>query len=107
MLLDVRTYRVKAGMMQAQFNLYQRYGKAPQIKYLGQPLAFMKTETGNPNEYLHIWVYEDAGDRERKRTALAADPDWQVYCQKSAELGVLEEQTNRLMTPVDFFGITR
>ena len=31
-------------------------GKPPQTKHLGQPLAYMTTETGNPNQYIHIWT---------------------------------------------------
>jgi len=78
-------------------------GKAPQSKHLGQPLAYMTTETGNPNQYVHIWVYENAGDREAKRAAMWADLDWIAYTQESAKLGALEAQENKLMVPVDFF----
>ena len=103
MLLDVRTYRVKPNTLKAHFDLYERYGKPPQTRHLGEPLAYLRTETGDPNEYVHIWVYENAGDRETKRAAMLADPDWQDYLRRSAELGALISQTNRLMTPVDFF----
>ena len=77
-------------------------GKAPQSRHLGAPIAFLTTETGNPNEYVHIWMYEDAGDRERRRAAMQADPDWQAFLAASAELGALEYQENKLMKPVDF-----
>jgi hypothetical protein len=30
----------------------------------------MRTETGDPNEYVHIWVYENAADREARRAAM-------------------------------------
>jgi len=103
MLLDVRTYRVKPGQLKAQFEVYEKYGKAAQTRHLGQPLAFLRTETGDPNEYVHIWVYENAGDREKKRAAMLADPDWQDYMKRSAELGALVAQSNKLMTPVDFY----
>lgn len=103
MLLDVRTYCVKPGSLKAHMELYAQYGKGPQTKHLGTPLAFLKTETGNPNEFVHIWVYENAADREAKRAAMGADPDWLAYTKRSAELGALVEQKNRLMVPVDFF----
>ena len=67
MLLDVRTYRCRPGTINAHLALYNEMGKAPQTRHLGQPLAYLKTETGDPNEYVHIWVYENAGDREAKR----------------------------------------
>ncbi|MGD1875961.1 MAG: NIPSNAP family protein [Kiloniellaceae bacterium] len=103
MLLDVRTYKVKPGQLKAQFEVYAKYGKPAQTRHLGQPLAFLRTETGDPNEYVHIWVYENAADREKKRAAMMADPGWQDYLKRSAELGALVSQTNKLMTPVDFY----
>lgn len=103
MLLDVRTYKVKPNTLKAHFDLYERYGKPAQTRHLGQPLAYLRTETGDPNEYVHIWVYESAGDREKKRAAMQADPDWQDYLKRSAELGALVSQANKLMMPVDFF----
>ncbi len=103
MLLDVRTYKLRPGTLNAHFELYEKYGKAPQTRHLGQPLAYLKTETGDPNEYVHIWVYEDAADRETKRAAMQSDPDWQAYTKRSAELGALVRQNNKLMTPVDFY----
>ena len=103
MLLDVRTYTLKPGGLKAHFELYEKYGKAPQTRHLGQPLAYLKTETGDPNEYVHIWVYENAAHREAKRAAMQSDPDWQAYTKRSAELGALVRQNNKLMTPVDFY----
>ena len=107
MLLDVRTYRCRPGTINAHLALYNEMGKAPQTHHLGQPLAYLKTETGDPNEYIHIWVYESAGDRETKRAAMWADPDWLAYTEASAKLGALEAQKNQLMIPVDFFPTPR
>ena len=59
--------------------------------------------TGNPNQYVHIWVYDSAADRETKRKAMSADPDWIKYTQESAKFGGLANQENKLMTPVGFF----
>ncbi len=102
MLLDVRTYRCKPGTIAAHLALYEKYGKPPQFRCLGEPLCYLKCETGDPNEYMHIWVYENAGDREAKRAALWADEEWLAYTRKSAELGALASQANKLMTPVKF-----
>jgi hypothetical protein len=103
MLLDVRTYRCRPGTIKKHLELYEKMGKGPQSRHLGQPLAYLVTETGDPNEYVHIWVYQDAADRERRRAAMQADPEWVAYTQESAKLGALEHQNNKLMRPVDFF----
>lgn len=103
MLLDVRTYTCRPGTIKTHLALYAKLGKEPQTRHLGQPLAFLTTETGNPNQYIHIWVYENAGDREAKRAAMWADAEWLTYIQESNKLGALVEQQNALMKPVDFF----
>jgi hypothetical protein len=103
MLLDVRTYTCAPGTLNKHLALYEQQGKAPQTRHLGQPLAYLTTETGDVNEYVHIWLYQDAADRERRRTAMWADADWLAYVGQSAKLGALIKQTNKLMKPVDFF----
>lgn len=103
MLFDVRTYTCRPGTIKAHLALYEEHGLGPQSRNLGAPFAYLVTETGNVNQYIHIWAYQDAGDRERKRVALWEDPDWLAYTKKSAALGALVAQENRLMKPADFF----
>lgn len=103
MLLDVRTYRCRPGTIKKHLALYEQYGLAPQVRNLGEPFAYLVTETGDPNEYVHIWAYENAADREKRRAAMWADPEWIAWTEKSAELGALESQANKLMTPVSFW----
>lgn len=107
MLLDVRTYTCRPQTIKKHIALYEKMGKTPQTRHLGQPLAYMTTETGNVNQYIHIWVYENAADREKRRAAMWADPEWLAYVEESAKFGALEAQENRLMTPVSFFPIKR
>lgn len=107
MLVDHRTYRVKPGMMQAHLDLYEKHGLAAQKRHLGEPLAYMIAESGELNSIVHIWVYEDAADRARKRGAMMADPEWQSYLKLSAEAGYLFDQRTSLMTPAKFFPIKR
>ena len=107
MLLDHRTYTVKPGTMAKHLAIYQEYGFAPQKRHLGEPLAYLVTESGEVNTYVHIWAYKDAADRAARRAAMQADPDWQLYLQKTAEAGYLIAQRNNLMTPAPFAPINR
>ena len=107
MLLDVRTYRCRPGTIKAHLALYDKLGKAPQSRVLGAPLLFMTTETGNVNEYMHVWAYENAADREARRAALWTDAEWLVYVAESGKLGALESQENRLMNQVPFLPLKR
>jgi hypothetical protein len=102
MLIDHRTYTVRPGTMPAQLKLYEEYGLKAQKRHLGEPLAYLITESGELNTYVHIWVYKDAADRAVKRAAMQADPEWQVFMRKGAEAGYLIKQENKLMTPAPF-----
>lgn len=107
MLFDVRTYTCRPGTIKLQLELYEKLGLKPQTKHLGQPVAFLVTETGAINTYIHIWAYESAADRETKRAGMQADPDWQAFLKASAEAGYLASQQNQLMTPASFFQFKR
>jgi len=103
MIYDHRTYICHAGKLKAQLALYAEYGWPAQRKHLGAPVVYASTETGDVNSYIHIWVYEDAADRARKRAGLQADPDWTAYLKRSSEAGFLLSQKNAILTPVPFF----
>lgn len=107
MLVDHRTYTVRPGAMARQLALYEEFGFKPQTRHLGQPVAYLVTESGEVNTYIHIWAYKDAADRAAKRAAMAADPEWQVYLQKTGEAGYLIAQRNNLMNGVPFAPIVR
>ncbi|HLB97211.1 MAG TPA: NIPSNAP family protein, partial [Acetobacteraceae bacterium] len=97
MLIDHRTYTVRPGTMPQQLKLYEEFGLAAQKRHLGEPLAYLVAESGELNTYVHIWVYKDAADREARRAAMQADPEWQTFMRKNAEAGNLIKQVNKLM----------
>ncbi len=103
MLYDVRTYECLPGTLMMHLEIYEKYGKAPQSRALGTPLGYLIGETGNPNRYIHIWVYKNAADREERRNNMKADPEWQNYLKSSREAGYLIRQENQLMQNVDFY----
>lgn len=107
MLIDHRTYTVRPGTLPLQLKLYEEHGMAAQKRHLGEPLAYLITESGELNTFVHIWVYQDAADRTVRRAAMAADPEWQAYLKKNAEAGYLIKQENKLMTPAPFAPIRR
>lgn len=107
MLVDHRTYRVKPGTVQPYLDLYERHGLATQTRHLGQPLAYLFAESGELNTIVHIWAYEDAADRARRRSAMQADPQWKEYLRLSADAGYLLEQRTKLMIPAGFSPLRR
>jgi hypothetical protein len=102
MLIDHRTYTTRPGGLQKQLALYGEFGFDVQRRHAGDPLAFLVTETGPLNSYVHLWAYQDAAHRAQVRAALQADPEWTSYLARSAEAGNLVAQENRLMIPAPF-----
>ena len=107
MLVDHRLYRIRPGAMAAYLDNYEKLGFVPQTRHLGQPVAYMFSESGEINTLVHIWAYDDAADRMKRRAAMQADPEWQVFARKNAESGNLVQQTTMLMTPAKFAPIKR
>jgi hypothetical protein len=106
-LVDHRYYHIKPGMVGAHLDLYEKNGFAAQTRHLGQPLAYMYTESGEVNTLVHIWCYEDAADRAKKRADMWKDPQWQGYAKQMADSGYLVAQRNNLMIPAKFAPIKR
>ncbi len=107
MLIDHRTYTVKPGKMAQQLEIYEKLGFPVQVRHIGQPLAYLQAESGDLNTLVHLWVYESAADREKRRAAMMQDPDWKTYLKESAAAGCLDAQRTSLMVPVKFAPIKR
>ncbi|NEI71619.1 NIPSNAP family protein [Rhizobium lusitanum] len=103
MLYDLRTYRCRPGTVSAQLAAYAREGFAAQSRHLGDPLFYGTVETGDVNAYVHLWQFQDAADRERRRAALYTDEQWLAYRRLSAEAAFQTEQTNMLLKPAFFW----
>jgi hypothetical protein len=47
-----------------------------------------------------MWGYTDLADRTKRRAAMAADPAWQAYLQKSREY--MKTMNNKILVPTTF-----
>ena len=103
MIFDLRTYRVRPGTMAKQLELYAEHGFAIQTKHLGKPIFYGIVETGDVNSYVHLWKYDNAADRDRRRKALYDDNDWLHYRKLSADAGYQVSQSNMLLTQAPFW----
>ncbi len=100
MIVDHRTYELQPGRLRDFLALYENEGWPVQRKHLGNLVGFFTTEVGNVNEIVHIWAYEDVADRAKRRAAMAADPAWQAYLQKSREF--MKHMNNKILVPTSF-----
>ena len=104
MIIDERTYAVAPGQLDAY--LKQHFAEALPImrEHLGEPYGYFVTETGDLNQFVHLWRYQDMADRERRRAAQYGDPRWLQYRQRVGGIGRVQHQHNRILRAIDIPG---
>jgi hypothetical protein len=102
MIVDLRTYTMVPGRLNAWLKLYEADGLAIHTRHLGKPIGVFTTDVGELNQVVFIWAFESQADREKKRAALEADSDWASYRKKSAEAGNVQHQENKIIKSTPF-----
>lgn len=101
MLVEQRTYTTHPGKIRDYLALYEAEGLPIQRRLLGRMVGYYRTEFGALNQAVHLWAYTDLNEREQRRAALLADPDFQAYVRKMMPL--LVSQESRILVPAPFF----
>ena len=100
MLVDERTYEIRPGCMQQYLARHFEIALPLMREYLGEPLAYFTTTDGELNQFVHLWHYADAADREARRARMYADPRWLRYREDTGATGWVLRQWNRLLVQV-------
>jgi hypothetical protein len=100
MLLDERSYAIAPGKLDAYLAQHMAQALPLMRQYLGEPLGYFRAETGEAPQFVHLWRYEDAADRERRRAAMYADPRWLGYRAATGATGWVLRQENRLLRAI-------
>ncbi len=102
MIVDLRTYTVKPGKMNAFLKLYHERGWPLQQQYLGTCLGWYTVAEGTLNRVVHIWRFDSQADREARRGAMVQDPAWKDFMLVSEEAAHLLDMQNVLLAPTSF-----
>lgn len=102
MIVEHRTYTIKALHTGAFLKLYESAALPLQIKYLGHLIGFYVSEIGPLNEVVHLWGFASLAERERRRALMEADPGWAVYRQALLELDVVVDQNTKILRSTSF-----
>jgi hypothetical protein len=100
MLVEMRTYTFMPGAVAKFMAIYQEKALEIQRKTLGHLVGYFTTEIGSLNQTVHLWGYDSLDDRQRRRAALAADPNWQAFLAEI--LPLLMRQESQILTPTSF-----
>src|SRR5258708_37700427 len=103
MIFDHRTYNIKPNRLGKFLETYERRVLPLQRKYLGEPYGFFVTHIGPMSRVVHLWQYENLADRERRRDAMEADPEWLAYRRVALEEDTLVDMENQILKPAPFF----
>lgn len=102
MIVDHRTYNIKPGKLNDYLRLYEAEGLPLQLKYLGHCVGwYVSNEVGPLSQIVHMWAYENMGDREVRRNKMAADPAWGRFLEKAMPL--LDSMENKILRPAPYF----
>jgi hypothetical protein len=99
-LYELRTYRLKTGMVPRYLKLVEEEGIAIQRAHLGDLVGYYSTEIGPLNEIIHTWAFDSLDDRERRRAALLLDPNWLAFLPKIQAL--IETMETKILRPAAF-----
>jgi hypothetical protein len=102
MVIDHRTYTMHPLKLGKWLKLYEECGLPVQLRHLGNLIGFFQTEIGPLNQVVHLWGFDTLEERQRRRAAMATDPDWQEFLRRNEELGALLYQEDKIVVPVSF-----
>lgn len=102
MIVEHRTYTLKALRTGDFLKLYEQAALPLQLKYLGHLIGFYVSEIGPLNEVVHLWGFASLAERERRRALMEADPGWAVYRQALQELDVVVAQSTKMLRSTSF-----
>jgi hypothetical protein len=97
MIIDERTYTIAPGRLQAYLDDHFHQALPLMRKHLGDPYGYFVTETGDLNQFVHLWRYESMADREARRARLYAEPAWLAYRDRAGATGWVLRQENRIL----------
>jgi hypothetical protein len=100
MLIDLRIYTFHPGKLAEFMKLAEEKILPLQTKYCGHCIFYTTSESGVLNQLIQAWAYKDAADRDQRRAALWADPEWQKL--GATALPWIAHQENRLIKPAAF-----
>jgi len=92
---ELRFYQLKPGAAKSWLDLFQ--SKLPTREKYSKIVGLWHTESGQPNEVVHLWSYPDLKTRAHVRAQTSQDADWQEYLSKSRPM--IEAQESWFLIP--------
>lgn len=95
-MYELRTYTLVPGGVREYLRIYNEMGREVQMRLLGNLVALLQPETGDLNQLIYLWAFEDFEERKRRRQQLMADSQFAEF--RKAVRHLLVRQESQLMT---------
>lgn len=100
MLIEQRIYHLKPGALHEFLKLYEHEGLALQSEALGNLIGYFQPQTGDLNRVIHLWGFDSLEERNQRRAALSAQPEWRAFLAKAG--GLVTAQHAEILSPTAF-----
>lgn len=100
MLVEMRCYSFAPGTIPDFLRLYEAEGLSLHRQHLGRLIGYFTADSGDVNQLIHIWAFDDHTDRALRRAALYSDHVWLTFAAKCA--GMVQKMETRFLTPTAF-----
>ena len=102
MIIEHRTYTFHPGTVDGWLRKYQAEGLPIQKRHLNRFIGLFVSEIGQLHRTVLIWAYDDLADREARRKAMYADPEWVAFINSVWHLNAIRNQDVMIMNPADY-----
>ncbi|MCP4319038.1 MAG: NIPSNAP family protein [Hyphomicrobiales bacterium] len=102
MIVEHRTYTFRPGTVDGWMKKYESQGLPIQKRHLNRFLGCYVSEIGMLHTTVLMWSYDSLADREARRAAMYADPDWQTFIAEVWGLDAIQSQDVMIMNPAPF-----
>jgi hypothetical protein len=79
-LIEQITYVLHPGKAPVLVAAYEQEGATVIQASLGRMIAFLQAEVGGMDEVSHLWMFDDAADREAAAWQVARRPGMAAFC---------------------------
>ena len=102
MIVDLRTYTMVPGRLNAWLKLYETDGYPIHVRHLGEPIGIFTTDVGTLNQVVLLWRYESQADRERRRARSRPIRIGFPIARRAADAGNVQHQENKIIKSTAF-----
>ncbi|MEO8388767.1 NIPSNAP family protein [Polaromonas sp.] len=97
MLHELRTYTLTPGGTREYLRIYNEMGREVQTRLLGNLVTLLTPESGDLNQLVFLWAFENYEERVRRRAQLMTDPVFMEF--RKAVRPLMVQQESRLFNP--------